>query len=268
MPLSPPPLSPPRRHPRSSAATTRNRIGSYFRATREPRYSVLFALPLLLLYESLAMVLGPVAGGVRNAADVVLRQLAYSIAGPYALPLLGAALLGFGAWLVVRDARAHGWRMRPRWFGLMLVESAVLAVVFGFVVATVTANLLGVLTLAAQSDAAPTGAAVWLMLSLGAGLYEELVFRVLLVTGITALGVRLLGMKRNASLATAVVASAVLFSVAHHIGPFGDQWELPVLAYRFVAGLAFSAMYAVRGFGVTAWTHALYDVWVLVLRAL
>lgn len=229
---------------------------------------MLFALPLLLLYEALALVLGPVTGGVRNAADVVLRQVAYSVAGPYALPLLGAALMGVGGWLVIRDARARGWRLKPRWFGLMLVESAALAVVFGIVVATVTAQLLGVLTLAVQSAELPTGGAVWLMLSLGAGLYEELVFRVLLVSGITAICVSLLGMKRNASLATAVVVSAVLFSIAHHVGPFGDPWEFSVLAYRFVAGLAFSVMYAVRGFGVTAWTHALYDVWVVVLGAL
>src|SRR5690606_31663600 len=143
--------------------TVRARIGSYFDATREPRYSVLFALPLLLLYEVLALVLGSATGGVRNAADVVLRQLAYSVAGPYALPLLGGAILGLGGWIVVRDARAHGWRLKPRWFGLMFLESALLAVVFGVVVATITAQLLGVLTLSVQGSELPSGAAVWLM---------------------------------------------------------------------------------------------------------
>src|SRR5690606_9400393 len=145
----------------------------YLQATRAPRYSVLFALPLLLLYELLALLLGPGAGGVRNGADALLRGLAMAIGGRWAPVLMGAVLLGVGAWLVVRDAKRHAWKWRPRWFAAMFAESALLALVFGVVVATLTARLLGVFTLAIQGAELPSGAATWLMLSLGAGLYEE-----------------------------------------------------------------------------------------------
>jgi hypothetical protein len=33
-----------------------------------------------------------------------------------------------------------------------------------------------------------------------------------------------------------------------------------VFAFRVVAGLLFSVLYAVRGFGITVGTHACYDV--------
>jgi hypothetical protein len=37
--------------------------------------------------------------------------------------------------------------------------------------------------------------------------------------------------------------------------------------FRTIGGLFFSALYVLRGFGITAWTHALYDILVLVVRA-
>lgn len=243
----------------------------YWQATRAPRYSVLIALPLLLLYELLAVVVGPASGGLRNGADALLRGLAMSIGGRWAPVVLGAALLCAGAWLVGRDARRHGWKWNTRWFGLMLGESAVLALLFGVVVATATSQLLGVLPLAIYEAASPLavqggplshGWATWLMLSLGAGLYEELVFRVMLVGGIAALAPAVLGTSRRASLTIAVVVSAVLFSLAHYVGPYGDPLQLASFTFRFIAGLAFSALFALRGFGITAWTHALYDVYV------
>jgi hypothetical protein len=65
----------------------------------------------------------------------------------------------------------------------------------------------------------------------------------------------------------AVVSGALLFSLFHYIGPGGDRLQLYSFVYRTIGGLFFSALYVVRGFGITAWTHALYDVLVLVVRA-
>ena len=61
----------------------------------------------------------------------------------------------------------------------------------------------------------------------------------------------------------AVVASALIFSGFHYIGPLGDQWTLPSFTFRAVAGLLLSGLYVSRGFGIVAWTHALYDIYVL-----
>jgi hypothetical protein len=63
--------------------------------------------------------------------------------------------------------------------------------------------------------------------------------------------------------AVAVVAGALLFSAFHYVGPLGEPFRLESFVFRALAGLGFSALYLTRGFGITAWTHALYDVMVL-----
>jgi hypothetical protein len=63
----------------------------------------------------------------------------------------------------------------------------------------------------------------------------------------------------------AVVIGAVIFAAFHYIGPFGDPFELQSFTFRMLSGLAFSGLYVLRGFGVTAWTHALYDSFLLLL---
>jgi hypothetical protein len=150
----------------------------------------------------------------------------------------------------------------------MLGESILLALLFGTVVGTVTAGLLGQLAVAfplAQGPIERMDAWTQLMISLGAGLYEELVFRVLLVTALAMLGHRLFAWRPPTAGAVATVIGALLFSAFHYVGPFGDPLELSSFTFRFVAGLAFSALYLTRGFGITAWTHALYDVFLLQL---
>jgi membrane protease YdiL (CAAX protease family) len=98
------------------------------------------------------------------------------------------------------------------------------------------------------------------MVSLGAGIYEELLFRVLLVTGLMALAHRVFGWAKVPSGIFAAVLGALVFSVFHYVGPYGDPFQVGSFTFRAVAGLLFSGLYIVRGFGVTAWSHALYDV--------
>jgi hypothetical protein len=244
-------------------------VQAYWRASREPRYSVLFALPLLALYETLAATLShDLTGGVRNAADVILKSVFLTLGGRHGALLFGVAIIGLGCWLVVRDVRAHGARFRGAWFAAMFAESVGLALVFGIVVGWMTAGLLGTLPLAAAATVAPLEQLGWwtrLMISLGAGLYEELLFRVVLVTGLALLARRGLGWSPVASGVAAAVIGALIFSAFHYIGPFGDPWQLQSFVFRFLGGLGFSTIYLLRGFGITAWTHALYDVFLLAL---
>jgi hypothetical protein len=237
---------------------------SYWQTSRTHRYSLVFALPLLLLYEALAALLShDPRGEIRNGADVLLRQAFYAVAGPRGGVLFGVCLIGGSLWLVGRDVRKSGLPSRGSVFAGMAAEAATLAVGFGFVVSAVTARVLGLLAAGAGGG---VGAMPWstrLMVSLGAGLYEELLFRVILVAAIGQLCRRLLGFGPWASGLVAVLAGATIFSAFHYVGPYGDPFELRSFVFRLVAGIFFSALYLLRGFGITAWTHALYDVYLL-----
>lgn len=224
-------------------------------------------MPLLLLYEGMAVALNQGSdAGIRNGADVLLRNVAAAVLGDRGPVLFGAIVAFILLALAIRDRRRAGVSLRPRIFVLMLLESAMLAVVFGFAVGIVTAQLLNALPPLAIGQTTQMDWPVVFMVSLGAGIYEELVFRVLLVSGLLLLARTLFAMGKGGATAFAVVLGALIFSAFHYIGPYGDPLELPSFVFRTVAGLAFSGLYVTRGFGITAWTHALYDVFLLAAR--
>lgn len=239
---------------------------AYWQSSRAPRYSLLFALPLLVFYQILAAAVpaGP-QGGVRNGADVILQSVFIWVAGTWGPRLFMACLILAGLWFVGKDVRAHPGRLRVVTFCLMLAESVGLALVFGVVVGGLTAALLGQpLPLSAAAGApAPLDRGTVLMLSLGAGIYEELLFRVVLVGVFAWVGRRVLGWRPLIAGTSAAVAGALIFSAFHYIGAYGDAWDVYSFVFRTIAGLFFSALYLTRGFGITAWTHALYDVFLL-----
>ena len=240
----------------------RGRTRTYWELSRSHRYSLLFALPLLVLYELLEAV-SPVraqGGVVRNGADVMLTGLFTWLLGPRGPLVFMALVIGVSLWLIRRD-KSSG-RPRPGIFGLMLGEAVILALLFGFIVGAATMQLLGPLRSLAASGGVGGTALERLTLSLGAGLYEELLFRVVLVA-LLANGLRFVGIGRLAAGIVATILGALLFSAFHYIGPLGEPLRLDSFVFRAVAGLAFSALYLTRGFGITAWTHALYDVAVL-----
>jgi len=243
--------------------------GSYFDISRAPRYSVVFALPLLLAYEALAAALaGPrSASQVRNGADVLLKEAFIAVAGRNGPLIFIAAVIGIGIWFVARDIKRSGQGVRPVVFGAMLAESIALAAIFGIVIGTITLKLLGSLhMLAIAGPGAPIASMSWatrLMLSLGAGLYEELLFRVLLVSALAAGARTLFGFGTKGAGVFATLVGAFIFSAFHYIGPFGDPFRLTSFTFRAISGVAFSALYLLRGFGITAWTHSLYDAFLL-----
>ncbi len=169
------------------------RPGSYWTLSRAPRYSVTFALPLVILYEVLAATLSRFAGEqMRNGADVMLRSVFVAVAGVRGPLLFVLCVIGVSIWLIARDLR-RGGKLESRVFLWMSVEAIALALVFGLVIGTVTARLLSPFSpLAIGPTQQHMGVGARLMLSLGAGLYEELLFRVLLVSGLLLLARRVL----------------------------------------------------------------------------
>jgi hypothetical protein len=225
-------------------------------------------------YEVLAFSLTHDAiAGVRNGADVLLKSVFVLLGGRNGLIVFGVLLVGTGAALAWRDRRRSG-PLEGHVFGLMLLESTCYALVFGLVVGTLTGMLLRPFHYAAATVGGSVGhpgvgpasldLATQLMISLGAGIYEELLFRVLIVGALSGIARRGFGWTASASGVFATVVGALIFSAFHYVGPYGDRLDLASFTFRTVAGVLFSALYLLRGFGITAWTHALYDVFLAV----
>src|SRR4029077_13452245 len=95
----------------------------YWQASRAPRYSLLFALPLLIIYQILAALapVGPGGMSVRNGADVILQSVFLRLGGARGPALLPVCLIGGGAWLIARDVRSPPGKLAPSVLGAMLL---------------------------------------------------------------------------------------------------------------------------------------------------
>lgn len=238
---------------------------SYLRTSRSAFYGVIAALPLLVGYELLLVAGGGANAPVRNAGDVWLRMVLASLQiSPAHATLVMILVLVLAAPMLYRQDAP----LRALYVAGVLVESVAYSLVLGalvhallqFLYAGMAAVAPGLGALASPFPAAGADRAMLqaLALSLGAGLFEEFLFRVVLLA-VLLWSLRLILAPWLAA-TTAIVAAAALFSWAHYIGPFGDPFSLPGFLFRFTAGLLFTGLYYARGFAVTAWTHALYDV--------
>jgi membrane protease YdiL (CAAX protease family) len=108
---------------------------------------------------------------------------------------------------------------------------------------------------------------------IGAGIYEELVFRLILICLLMLLFQDVLGLNRKNSIILSVLVSAGLFSAHHHIVFESGQLALRAafnwteFGFRTIAGVYFAGLFAIRGFGITAGTHAFYDIIATIINA-
>jgi membrane protease YdiL (CAAX protease family) len=109
---------------------------------------------------------------------------------------------------------------------------------------------------------------------IGAGIYEELLFRLILICAIMLLLQDVIGVNQHSAVIIAVLVSAGLFGAHHHIDFLtgranqGDLFDWAKFAFRTTAGVYFAALFAIRGFGITAGTHAFYDIIATLINAL
>lgn len=241
----------------------RQAINDYWQQSRRPLAALALVMPLMAAYEAGVMVLGNQA--VRNGADVWLRQLLDLLGfGQYLLlPLLTVAVLV--AWHHVRHDR---WQLSPAVPLVMLAESAVLGLVLmglGRLQGAIVNHSLaltddGTSTLAVAS-AAGAPLAGRLLGFAGAGVYEEVLFRLLLVPGVSTCA-QWLGARRQLPAIAAIVLTSLIFSAAHYIGPHGEALDAFSFTFRALAGAFFAIVFVYRGFGIAAGSHALYDIFV------
>lgn len=213
-------------------------------------------LPIFLLYH-----LGVALLPVRNAADPVTAEL--KALANHSLPLYAGLTLAAGAaFVIVLATLGRRKALEGKRFVLIALEGTL----YAFLMRFAGSYVVGSLRLAPPVGDG-YGPFTGLVMSLGAGFYEEIAFRV----GLFGLGALLIkgffgkGMKGFALTVAWAVVAAATFSGWHYVGPLGDPFDLKTFVFRAVCGLVLTAIYVFRGFAPAVWTHALYDVWVMVL---
>ncbi|HEY3997423.1 MAG TPA: CPBP family intramembrane glutamic endopeptidase, partial [Candidatus Xenobia bacterium] len=196
--------------------------------------------------------------GIVNGADAVLLS-SLALLGVTGRVAAEASIAALAVVLVCRKDKMR--RIRPGYLAGMGVESLIYAVLFGAVVARLVVLFLPGFVLGLETGGLnAAGVGLQFVMCMGAGVFEELLFRVLIMGGLTWAGMRWFKMKRGGALFLGALVSSLLFSAFHYIGSFAYGFTVASFAYRFFAGMLLAFIYRTRGFGIAATTHALYDV--------
>jgi len=226
-------------------------------------------LPIFLVYQLAVVFLG-----VQNATDMVtgtLLRLSDGNRTTYLLATFAIGVIFAGTFALL----GRGQAFHPRKF----IQIAIEGVIYAFLMRLAAGFVVGSVFAGGIKD---EGRFVGFVMSLGAGFYEELAFRVILF-GLGAKLLTWLVAKQKVSLTGTApqsrfslrslgvivawsVVCAMIFSGVHYVGAMSDPFQLASFTFRAVLGLALTLIYTTRGFAAAVWTHALYDVWVLVFR--
>jgi hypothetical protein len=259
----------PRRRPSAAEPVALPAI-DYWRQSRQPLTSLAFVVPLLAIYEIGVLGLGRQAA--RNGVDVWLRSFLdlLDIGQYFLLPVVTVGIL-----LGWHYTQRLPWRLQRTVLLGMGVECLLLAICLRIVLQLELAMWLTFRGAGggAQSGLIPHGAVGTLggMIGfLGAGVYEELLFRLILLSAIIYALTRSGFSLRDGRIVGVLVTSA-LFSAAHYVGVSGEAvatgaWTFWFGAvFRFLAGVFFSVLFVFRGFGIAVGSHAAYNVLVKIL---
>ncbi len=247
---------------RASGATGESQawLSTYLGVSKKPLTILAFLLPLVVAYEiGLAFALRSSQGVLTNKAHVTLLRFfdTFGISAGGGLYLGGAVLVV--VLLVWHVLNRDPWRLEPATPGLMAVESLIVTIPLIVLAQVILRNSAGSQPMPATPVVDPTALGsltIWskLAISIGAGLYEELMFRMLLIAVLHTLLVDVGKLNSTLGAVIAIVVSASAFTIYHPSAGLGSG------VFFFVAGLYFGGVYVVRGFGIVVGVHAIYDI--------
>jgi hypothetical protein len=246
---------------------------SYVTASARPLHVLAFLLPLILLYEiGSHSYLGAASSGATGIENIKAHSLilgAFQDMGAFGRYVPAALIvIVLLAWhMFLRDP----WRVHPTYLAAMAAESLLWTVPLLVLVALVQLAIGGPAP-AAQGAPATTSQLILslpregrIVISIGAGLYEEFLFRMVGIAALHAILVDVVRLKERGGTLLAVLIAAIGFSIYHDItAPSGAILTGKAISL-LVAGVYFGVIYVLRGFGVVVAVHALYDIFVLVL---
>ncbi len=258
---------------------------SYWIISRQPLQMLIFLLPLIIAYEiALVTVLNRDGVPITNIAHQQLIELLEGFAVPARDALFFGGLIIVVVLLFWHLFTRAPWRVSGQALLGMILESIVLTAPlvilwqlisqFGIpdrVDAAIEGEMLAALArtpaqLPSQAFAELTKLQQ-LTIAIGAGLYEELIFRMVLIAAVHLILVDLLKTPQVLAIIIAVVLSAIAFAWYHPTVGMTTETESLVITFYFLAGVYFAGVYVIRGFGIVVGVHAAYDCFVALIGA-
>jgi hypothetical protein len=284
----------------------------YFVRTARAVYALVFLLPFIVLYEALVFLVNPQllsepVSNVRGAvvSFVWVQNFLHYLGMDTKVAWFFAPVVIIVILLMIQLASRQSWKVKFADIPVMAAECLIFAIpliILALVLnrapnqqQSAVNNFDTVITCSANSsDVADENQnnqsgsnsqetyvnlhrgniAMDLLTGIGAGIYEELIFRLILIGLSMFFFETVLGIRHIKAVIISVIISSVLFSLHHHFvflnGQFtrtADIFTMARFTFRTIAGVFFAIIFAVRGFGIAAGTHAFYDIIATLLNA-
>ncbi|MHC4292448.1 MAG: CPBP family glutamic-type intramembrane protease [Planctomycetota bacterium] len=255
---------------------------SYAERTSRPIYALVYLLGFMIAFMIGTILIQPSAMSqslsepqVRVVAFIWVQNIMQYLGFSPRAALIGTPLVVVVILTALQITSKTSWHVKLEDMFLMLVESVLLSV--PLIVLSLLLNRQGAVSnTALAGQGAEIQSLLWsdIVTGIGAGIYEELVFRLILICLLMLIFQDLFGVEKKPAVIWSVLISAILFSAHHHIffanGQFyhGDTFTIGKFVFRTIAGGYFAVLYAVRGFGITAGTHAFYNILAALARTL
>ena len=232
---------------------------SYLNASKSKIYGLFFILPLLVMYEA-CIVIGSYSSlyETRNGAEAFVKNLLNSIfdsSGQTVYSVLVALILLSLLW--IDRKRLKNESLKGSYFFFMFLESFFFSLVLLVSMAFAKVSLLSIVTSDVFFEE--------MYLSIGAGIWEEIIFRFFLLSSLLLFTTKILNFRRSLSIVLSIGASSIIFSYFHHFGIYGEMFNLGTFTVRSIAGVILGSIYLLRGIGISVYTHTLYDIMVVLL---
>ncbi|MDP6907614.1 MAG: CPBP family glutamic-type intramembrane protease [Candidatus Marinimicrobia bacterium] len=229
-------------------------IQDYFQKSKSPFYSFIITLPIFLLYElGLFLMRGTEFSYIKNGADVLIEDMIATLGFDIFYISSSIFLLAFFIIAYYQKKNYDSFTIYKSYLSIMLFESFVYALLLFLLLGNMSLYLMDISVQDIKFN---------IILSLGAGIYEELIFRVFSIFVLYKfISFIFKSMRHFSTQFFALLLSSILFSLFHFMGT--ESFSQEAFTIRFIAGILLGILYINRGFGITAITHSFYDIFVI-----
>ena len=238
----------------------KNSKNNYFLYTKNLFISLLFILPFLLIYESLYYIVYS-ANDIksRNLAEVVIRNI-FEIFSPYNFIVEIIVILIIFIFLLNKNKKRNiNFQIKPLFMFMIIFEG----ILYGLLLLLLFSNfnLFSLKNAIYNPNLLET-----IYLSIGAGIWEEVLFRGILLSFCIYLYSFISKSKTYLNFIFPVIFTSILFSWIHYVGNSGDIFNYTTFLIRFLAGMYLGVLFIKRGLGVVCMCHISYNVILAILK--
>lgn len=224
----------------------------YFFKTKSPLFSLIAVIPMAVFYEIFLLINNKSdITGVRNGADIFIKRILVKIGFHGLESTILIFLVLFIIVSLIHKIHFKHKKIEMKYYPLIIAESIFYSFFLYFITRFIISNIV---LLRIGSDSLET-----ISYSLGAGVYEELIFRAVLLQLLFML-FKKIPVNENLGIIVALILSSLVFAGAHYVGNLGDAFNVISFVARFIGGMILGILYLFRGFAITSYTHAFYDV--------